>query len=450
MSFLKRFQSSLESLYDLPVDSKYVIAYSGGIDSHVLLYCCVKLKLPVRAIHVHHGLQDIADEWVEHCRSICEQLDVYLDVAFVDAKQQNGESPEESARNARYAVLHDNLQDGDCLITAQHQNDQAETLLLQLFRTASAAGLAAMPERKQLGKCLHIRPLLPFSRLEIEAFAKESRLHWIEDPSNQDVTFDRNYVRKNIIPVLTERWPEIAKQLSTVAGIQQGNLRVLEDMAAIDLANVVVMPLFQSILCRYPVISVLSITALKKLSTERLFNLLRYWVISEAGVSPTRNLLQEIVKTIIHTKQDVNSIVAYSDFEYRKYRDELYLLKVGAEIDIEEDIVWEPLSPIVLPGLNTRFSVLKRPGTGLKIELLSKPLRLRFRQGGERFHPENRQHSQSLKKILQEEGVPPWERNTFPLLYFNDECIAVVGLWISKQYAVDKNEQGWVIEIEKI
>ena len=450
MSFLKRFQSSLESLYDLPVDSKYVIAYSGGIDSHVLLYCCVKLKLPVRAIHVHHGLQEIADEWVEHCRSICEQLDVYLDVVFVDAKQQNGQSPEESARNARYAVLHDNLQDGDCLITAQHQNDQAETLLLQLFRTASAAGLAAMPERKQLGKCLHIRPLLPFSRLEIEAFAKESRLHWIEDPSNQDVTFDRNYVRKNIIPVLTERWPEIAKQLSTVAGIQQGNLRVLEDMAAIDLANVVVIPVFQSLLCRYPVISVLSITALKKLSTERLFNLLRYWVISEAGVSPTRNLLQEIVKTIIHTKQDVNSIVAYSDFEYRKYRDGLYLLKVGTEIDIEEDIVWEPLSPIVLPGLNTRFSVLKRPGTGLKIELLSKPLRLRFRQGGERFHPENRQHSQSLKKILQEEGVPPWERNTFPLLYFNDECIAVVGLWISKQYAVDKNEQGWVIEIEKI
>ena len=450
MPFLKRFQSSLESLYDLPVDSKYVIAYSGGIDSHVLLYCCVKLKLPVRAIHVHHGLQDIADEWVEHCRSVCEQLDVYLDVVFVDAKQQNGQSPEESARNARYAVLHDNLQDGDCLITAQHQNDQAETLLLQLFRTASAAGLAAMPERKQLGKCLHIRPLLPFSRLEIEAFAKESRLHWIEDPSNQDVTFDRNYVRKNIIPVLTERWPEIAKQLSTVAGIQQGNLRVLEDMAAIDLANVVVIPVFQSLLCRYPVISVLSITALKKLSTERLFNLLRYWVISEAGVSPTRNLLQEIVKTIIHTKQDVNSIVAYSDFEYRKYRDGLYLLKVGTEIDIEEDIVWEPLSPIVLPGLNTRFSVLKRPGTGLKIELLSKPLRLRFRQGGERFHPENRQHSQSLKKILQEEGVPPWERNTFPLLYFNDECIAVVGLWISKQYAVDKNEQGWVIEIEKI
>ena len=450
MSFLKRFQSSLESLYDLPVDSKYVIAYSGGIDSHVLLYCCVKLKLPVRAIHVHHGLQEIADEWVEHCRSICEQLDVYLDVMFVDAKQQNGQSPEESARNARYAVLHDNLQDGDCLITAQHQNDQAETLLLQLFRTASAAGLAAMPERKQLGKCLHIRPLLPFSRLEIEAFAKESRLHWIEDPSNQDVTFDRNYVRKNIIPVLTERWPEIAKQLSTVAGIQQGNLRVLEDMAAIDLANVVVIPLFQSILCRYPVISVLSITGLKKLSTERLFNLLRYWVISEAGVSPTRNLLQEIVKTIIHTKQDVKSFVAYSDFEYRKYRDGLYLLKAGTEIDIEEDIVWEPLSPIVLPGLNTRFSVLKRPGTGLKIELLSKPLRLRFRQGGERFHPENRQHSQSLKKILQEEGVPPWERNTFPLLYFNDECIAVVGLWISKQYAVDKNEQGWVIEIEKI
>lgn len=450
MSFLKRFQSSLEPLYGLPAGSKYVIAYSGGIDSHVLLYCCAKLKLPVRAIHIHHGLQDVADEWVNHCRNICEQLDIYLDVVSVDAKQQDGQSPEESARNARYAALHDNLQDGDCLITAQHQNDQAETLLLQLFRTASAAGLSAMPERKQLGGCLHIRPLLSFLRVEIELFAKENRLHWIEDPSNQDAAFDRNYVRKNIIPVLTERWPEIAKQLSTVADIQQSNLRVLEDMAAIDLADVVVIPAFQSLLRRYLVVSVLSITALKKLSTERLFNLLRYWVISEVGVSPTRNLLQEIVKTIINARQEVNPVVVYSGFEYRKYRDELYLLKVEGEIDVEDDVVWEPLSPIVLPGLNTRFSAVKRSGAGLKTELLSKPLRLCFRQGGERFHPENRQHSQSLKKILQEERVPPWERNTFPLLYFEDECIAVVGLWISKQYAVDKNEQGWAIEIEKL
>jgi len=275
MSFLKRFQSLLESLYELPENSKYVIAYSGGIDSHVLLYCCAKLKLPVRAIHIHHGLQGIADEWVNHCRGICEQLDICCDVVFVDAKQKNGQSPEESARNARYAALHGNLQDGDCLITAQHQNDQAETLLLQLFRTASAAGLAAMPERKQLGDCVHIRPLLSFSRLEIEAFAKDNSLQWVEDPSNQDVTFDRNYVRKNIMPVLIERWPEIAKQLSTVADLQQDNLNVLEDMAAIDFADVVVLPTFQSVLCRYFVVSVLSVAALKELSSERLFNLLR-------------------------------------------------------------------------------------------------------------------------------------------------------------------------------
>jgi tRNA(Ile)-lysidine synthase len=156
------------------------------------------------------------------------------------------------------------------------------------------------------------------------------------------------------------------------------------------------------------------------------------------------------VKTIINARQEVNPVVVYSGFEYRKYRDELYLLKVEGDIDVEDDVVWEPLLPIVLRGLNTRFSTVKRSGAGLKTELLSKPLRLRFRQGGERFHPENRQHSQSLKKILQEEGVPPWERNTFPLLYFEDECIAVVGLWISKQYAVDKNEQGWTIEIEKL
>lgn len=449
MSFLERFQSTLESLYIPLENSKYVIAYSGGVDSHVLLLCCAKLKLPVRAIHIHHGLQNVADEWVGHCRAICEQLDVPLDVVFVDAAQKNGQSPEEAARNARYSALHDNLQDGDCLITAQHQNDQAETLLLQLCRTASAAGLSAMPEKKQLSNCLHVRPLLTFSRSEIEDFAKENNLHWIEDPSNQDVTIDRNYVRKNILPPLRGRWPAIDKQLSTVAEIQSGNLRVLEDMATIDLANVVKLPAFQSMLCRYDVVSVLSIPELKKLSIERLFNLLRYWVKSEAETSPSRNLLHEIVKTIINAKQDVNPVIIHSGFEFRKYQEELHLLKIRADIDDKSDIVWEPTTPVVLPRLNARFTAVNKLGAGLKLELLNKPLRISFRQGGECFHPENRQHSQRLKKLLQEEGVPPWERATFPLLYFNDECIAVIGLWFSKKFVVDENEHGWVIEIEK-
>ena len=148
MSFVKRFQTSLESLSVPPENAHYVVAYSGGIDSHVLLHCCKKLNLPVRAVHVHHGLQNIADEWVIHCQSICRALNIHLDIIYVDARNRKGQSPEQAARSVRYKALKNNLLDGDCLLTAQHLNDQAETLLLQLFRTASSAGLSAMPAQK--------------------------------------------------------------------------------------------------------------------------------------------------------------------------------------------------------------------------------------------------------------------------------------------------------------
>ena len=450
MTFLKRFQSRLESLCLLPEKSKYVVAYSGGVDSHVLLYCCAKLDVPVRAVHVHHGLQSVADEWVEHCQSICKQLEIQLDVLYVDARRSNGQSPEEAARNVRYAALSKNLSNDDCLITAQHQNDQAETLLLQLLRTASAAGLAAMPDIKQIDNYFHIRPLLTFSRNEIESFAKDNGLQWVEDPSNQDATFDRNYLRKNVMPLLRNRWPEVDSQLSTVAVMQSSNLVVLEDMAEIDLANVTRAPSFQSDFFAYEIASVLSISAIKKLSNERLYNLLRFWVIKEIKVSPTRNLLQEIEKTIINAQQDVGSVIEFSGFEYRKYQDFLYLLKKINDENNAEDIIWNPNTSLMLAGVNVQLIANKTNGIGLKLDLLKKSLKVCFRQGGEKFHPENRVHSQSLKKLLQEEGVPPWERGSFPLLYCDDELVAVVGLWISKSYAVGEGEDGWVVDVERL
>ena len=450
MSFLNRFQSSLESLSSLSENSKYVVAYSGGVDSHVLLYCCAKLKLPVRAVHVHHGLQSIADEWAIHCQNICEQLDICLDVVNVDAKKLNGQSPEETARNVRYDALCTNLQTGDCLITAQHQNDQAETLLLQLFRTSGVAGLSAMPERKQIGGYDHVRPLLSFTRREIETFANDNGLQWVEDPSNQDVRFDRNFIRENVIPLLQDRWSEISKQLSTVADLQASSLRVLEDMAAIDLANAVRTPAYKSKLCAYDVVSVLSMSELSGLSTERLYNLLRYWILTVLKISPTRNLLVEIKKTIINAQQDANSVIAYSGYEFRKYQDQLYLLKLNIDLDYKEDLIWNAESPLKIPALKVQLSSVKSTDGGLSVDLLNKSLKVCFRKGGESFQPEHRQHSQSLKKLLQEEGIPPWERNSFPLLYSGDELIAVVGLWVSRQSVVVKDQEAWLIDVEKL
>ena len=450
MSFLKRFQTSLDSLYKPTEKNRYVIAYSGGIDSLVLLHCFNQANVAVRAVHVHHGLQAVADDWVTHCQKTCEQLNIPLDVLYVDAKQKQGTSPEESARNARYEALQDNLTGGECLVTAQHLNDQAETLLLQLFRTASTAGLSAMPASRRFGDFIHIRPLLPFSRKEIESYAKENGLHWIEDPSNQDIAFDRNFLRKDIFPLLENRWPDVVTQLSTVTSLQSNNLRVLEDMAAIDLANASVLKSNPSKACIFEIMSMLSIEKLMQLSRPRLLNMLRYWVMLTLDKKPTRNLLEEIEKSLVYSQQDANPDIVFSGYAFRKFQNHLFLLKNNNKPVLQNDLDWDPASPLILPDLNVQLKAKMTTGKGLSKKLLEEPLKISFRKGGEKFHPSERRHSQSLKKLLQEEGIPSWERDVIPLVYFKDELIAVAGLWVSKGFSVGDGESGWVVGVDGV
>ena len=491
MSFLQRFQTSLESLYILPKKAHYVIAYSGGVDSHVLLHCCAMLKLPVRAVHVHHGLQLVADDWVEHCETVCKQLNIVLDVVYVDANKKQRESPEESARKARYHALQKCLTEDDCLLTAQHLNDQAETFLLQLFRASGAAGLSAMPALRNIGNNIQLRPLLSFTRNDIVDYAKENNLNWVEDPSNDDITLDRNFIRAELLPLLENRWPEIAAKLSSAAQLQANNLLVMEDMAAIDIANVVKQERCSSVFRFYSVLSVLSISKLKKLSSARLLNALRFWMLEsfakelfDAGSSeaqaiqldnpdvqtskilPTRNLLEELEQSLVRSQQDSKAVISFSGYEFRKYQDSLYLLKPMlrkeniAEIR-DAQLPWNPSQVLQIKQLCIQLKCLKQTNTNvnaLKISLLdeltnnklNRQLNVRFRQGGEMFHPAKREHSQRLKKLLQEANIPPWERDLIPLIYLDEELIAITGLWVSKKYAVSGNELGWVAEASLI
>ncbi len=461
MPFVQRFLKELESLHALTDNAKYVVAFSGGLDSHVLLHCCYILQLPVRAVHVHHGLQDCADDWVVHCEQICQQLDVALDVIYVDAQKKSGQSPEESARIARYQALQENLNDNDCLLTAQHLNDQAETFLLQLFRTASAAGLSAMPAVRRFGGYLHCRPLLNFSREEIERYAKDNALQWVEDPTNADLSYDRNYIRNTILPALKERWPEVNAQLSTVAALQSNNLQVLEDMAAIDLANALIKLNSSTVSSRYNVISVLSVQRINKLSASRRLNLLRYWIRSAVkdGSSEnvklnkvlSRKLLLEIENSLIYSQQDANAVISLNGFEIRRFQDGLYLLALrpGVKPTGPEQIVgWNTATVLRLDAASLKLHTRMVVSSGLKKNLLADELSIRYRQGGETFHPAGRGHSQRLKKLFQEENIPPWERDSIPLLYAGDELVAVVGLWYGKGFVVAEGEEGWIVEVE--
>jgi tRNA(Ile)-lysidine synthase len=467
MSFVKRFQHSLESLTSLadisePNTTRYVVAYSGGVDSHVLLHCAKQAGLTVRAVHIHHGLQKVADDWVLHCQQVCQQLTILLQVIYVDAQKKSGDSPEESARNARYQALHDNMQAGECLLTAQHINDQAETLLLQLFRSGSSAGLSAMPSQRQFGDFLHTRPLLSFSREEIEAYATDNHLSWVEDPSNKDLALDRNFLRKEIVPALQKRWPEVVSQLSTVAALQANNLKVLEDMAAIDLANVSVLPKPSASTPIVNVVSMLSIDRLKQLSSPRLLNILRYWIIGQLKKQPTRNLLQELEKTLLHSSEDARPLLAFSGFIFTKFNSRLCLIEAPNALPDLLELNWQPDSQadsqpgsvINIAELNIQLEVIEVTNTDqanyrLDNSLRNKKLTIRFRQGGESFHPAGRQHSQRLKKLFQEAGIPPWERDVTPLLYDKDELIAVLGNWLSKKHLADDGEAGWQIVLKK-
>jgi tRNA(Ile)-lysidine synthase len=209
-------------LTEIRLDKTLWVAYSGGLDSQVLLYAAAMLlaekkQLPrLQAVHVHHGWHAQADNWAKQCLSFCKVFNITGHVVRVDTSSLPGESKEAVARAARYQALGDCLAPGDYLLTAHHQNDQAETLLLQLFRGAGIKGLSCMPKITSFAQGWHVRPFLNITRTELQAFAEQEQLTWIEDDSNQNKDFDRNYIRHEIMPGIQQRWPAVTKTLARV------------------------------------------------------------------------------------------------------------------------------------------------------------------------------------------------------------------------------------------
>lgn len=431
MTLSKRFSDILESLFfksdfSSETPQRYLVAYSGGLDSHVLLHLCAKFsRLPVRAIYIHHGLQDEADQWSVHCSDACDALQLPFKTIHVDASKRSGESPEETARKARYAALKSELEPGDCLLTAHHQDDQSETVLLQLFRGAGVAGLAAMPVIREMNQTFHARPLLSFSRDEIHDYANENNLKWVEDPSNTDTDFDRNLLRHDIIPVIKNRWSQLGDSLTKMASQQQDALEIIEAMAGVDLACIVTQQA-----------CVIDIAGLSKLSKARQLNVLRSWIHQCADDAPTANILHQVLQTVLPAADDACPEVCWGQSEIRRYQGKLYCLK-RVEHDASEIFDWNPKDKLVLENLGIELSAEQGHLQGLKPELLDKALKVAFRQGGEKIRPVARKNTHSLKKLMQEAGIPPWQRSRIPLLYLGEELICVYGYWIAEGYAKD-------------
>ena len=431
-----------------PPAPHYWLAYSGGLDSQVLLHCIASQRerlggAALTAVHINHQLQPAAPAWVEQCRLEAERRQVAFRAIQVDARPQPGESPEAAARNARYRALQQVLAPDDVVLTGQHQTDQAETLLLQLLRGAGPAGLASMPVRKPFGCGWLLRPLLDCRRAELLAYGKAQGLHWIEDDSNNDERFDRNFLRHQILPVLRQRWPAAEKTLARSAQLAGEASELLTELAQQDLA--VLTAGAADSLC---------LQQLMTLSPSRQRNVLRYWLQRLGLPLPSQAQLQQLSKQMLEARQDAQPSIVWPGCEVRRFRGRLYA-RTGTPFDSSQRIHWpvpsgfpqECPEALYVPGIG-RLQWVEDSRGGLCKSYLHN-LTIRFRRGGERFQPFGRQHGQRLKKLLQDAAVPPWERDRLPLIFSDNQLIWVPGLGPEASCCVSPGQNGMILRWQK-
>jgi len=406
--------------------SRYVIAFSGGLDSTVLLHAMLALRkelaAPLLAIHVDHGLHEDSAAWSERCREMAVALDVEFRSLSVNVQLESGKGPEASARDARYNALHAELQFDDWLLSAHHREDQAETLLLNLIRGSGPMGIAGIGSIRRFGPGWLARPLLETSRQELQDYASREGLAWLEDPSNVDRRFDRNFLRHDILPRLGARWPDIAARLQRSASHAGEASQLLTDLAAIDLASIGGRA------------DRLAIDQLLGLSPARQRNLLRHALRQLGLATPTAMQLSRIQNELIPARADAQPLVTWSGAAVRRYRNGLYLLhEISHELPESIDIATQGVPSDAVP-LGPGLGVLQfRPGQkpGLASDRFGRGIRIQFRQGGEELQPFGQSHTRKLKKLLQEEGVVPWMRDRLPLVYAGDDLVAVGDLWMA-------------------
>jgi tRNA(Ile)-lysidine synthase len=430
-------------LTDLPADACCWVAYSGGVDSHVLLHALAALHsgLPCRvaAVHVNHGLQADAEAWDEHCRAVCAGLGVHYASLQADGRATAGESREAAARAARYAVLKAWLPQRHYLLTAQHRDDQAETLLLQLLRGSGVKGLAAMPRLVTFGAGILLRPLLGCSRSALLDYAGANRLNWVEDPSNRDISLDRNFLRHQVLPVLHQHWPALSATLSRSARHCAEAALILGDLARQDLDTLVDESK-----------DTLTVSGLLQLPPARQRNSLRYWLKGEGGTTPSEAVLARIVNDILGSRTDAEACVRWGDCELRRYRDRLYLLPRYPRQDIHAWLVWRTETALELPQAGGVLSASRHTGSGVRAtDFAGAEVRVTWRHGGERCRPAGRRRHHPLKKLFQEAGIPPWERGRIPLLYIGEELAAVADLWVCDPFSAGPGEAGFTIRWDR-
>ncbi|MBT2337991.1 tRNA lysidine(34) synthetase TilS [Pseudomonas fluorescens] len=391
------------------------IAFSGGLDSTVLLHLLASLSkhhtLPaLSALHIHHGLQAAADAWPDHCRAVCRALGVPLRVVSVQVRP--GASIERAARDARYGAFVAAIHDNEVLLTGQHRDDQAETLLFRLLRGAGVRGLSAMPRQRPLGPGHLLRPLLDVSRAELQAYATQQGLSWIDDPSNDDHRYSRNYLRQRVFPLLAEQWPQVSMSLARSAAHMTEAQGLLDDLARLDLAGATTPGAFD-----WLGLPSLELAALKALSPARQRNALSHWLASMTTLPDSDHWSGW--DSLRDAAEDARPIWRLAGGELHRGDGRAWWLSDHWLRSAAGPVEWaDPAVPLQLPD-NGRVILNGRRPAG--------PLCVRYRQGGEVLELPGRGH-RDIKRLLNERAVPAFARGRLPLLYRGEQLLAVANL----------------------
>lgn len=420
--------SDIEKQLKQTTAQAFLIALSGGLDSTVLLSLFAKLRqkrphlppLSVRAIHIHHGLSPNADSWAKHCQDLCDQFQIPLIIERVQVDKTNG--IEAGAREARYQAIKKHLQTQEMLVTAHHLNDQTETFFLALKRGSGLKGLGAMQQQSVLFGMPILRPLLGFTRPQLEDYAQKEKLNWITDESNGDNRYDRNFLRNKILPELRERWAhfDLAVQRSAQHCFEQQQL--INDLLSEAFAEHCQIK-NQFKLCQFRQYSLAKQTAL-----------LRMWLAENQLEMPSKRQLTQLINDVIFAKEEANPQFQLVNKVIRRYQDRLYLTKPFS--DLTKYCLKLEQNTLSLPDDLGNLSVQENEHNlifhwqdySVTLEKTDLPISIRFGYSGKiKHHP--KRPREDIKKIWQELSVPPWERNRIPLIFYGDKLKSAVGFF---------------------
>lgn len=431
----------------------FIVAYSGGKDSHVLLHALHALSsqhgFSIKAYHAHHGLSLFADDWAKHCQMVCDELQIPLEVFKLALYKQAGDSLEALARNARYQAFTERLEQGDVVLTAHSEEDQAETVLLNLLRGTGLRGLSGIYAHSRLGQGSLLRPMLTVSRKSIMMYAAHFNLKWIEDDSNLNLQFKRNLIRKNVLPVLEAVNPTAAHQFAKCARLAFESQTLLEEYLHYDLRKILDKHMH------------LDLNGLAKHANSKRKALLRLWI-KNADISlPTEKKLMDILTQVFTAAQDKNPTIQWKGGEIRRYQNKLFLSAISDKplepcvpsiLATQQPLTWHFDKALELPQGQIWHTIPTRgQGLALKHFSLNPSLTVAFRQKGERCRLAGKNHTQSLKQLFQTLKIPPWERDSVPLFYHEGQLISVGEYCVSNKYRVTaENEVGLLLTKKQV